>query len=90
MGKMIELVNPEDIEALAHHYLHDFVRSMHTCNHKNPGIADLEYEVHYGRKYLMSYHVINITVLYFHNRSSAEQYMDSAIQGFVIAILCSA
>ncbi len=45
VGKVLEVVDPKHVETFAEYYLHDFVRSRHKCNHKNPAIADMEYKV---------------------------------------------
>ncbi len=42
----MNLVDRDCIDDFAERYLHDFVRSMHKCKHKNPGVADLEYKVY--------------------------------------------
>ena len=45
VGGVLRSVNDEDCEEFFSFYLHDYIRSMHTCTHDDPEHMALEYKV---------------------------------------------
>ena len=48
IGEVLESVDEADCEQFYQYYLHDFVRSVHQCHHKQDKSKNLEYKVHIG------------------------------------------
>ena len=46
VGAILESVNPENYEEFYEYYLHDFLKSVHKCKHRNPEHDDQEYQVY--------------------------------------------
>ena len=51
IGQVLMEVDECDSHCLYECYLHDFVRMVHGCRHKNPTYTDLEYKVAYINLY---------------------------------------
>ena len=49
IGEVLGSVGEADCEEFYQYYLHDFVRSVHRCHHKQEKSENLEYKVHRGR-----------------------------------------
>ena len=45
VGTVLESVDTENYEEFYKFYLHDFVRSVHRCKHRNAEHDDMEYQV---------------------------------------------
>ena len=48
IGEVLGSVGEADCEEFYQYYLHDFVRSVHRCHHKQEKSENLEYKVHRG------------------------------------------
>ena len=51
VGEVLNKVVAEEVEMLFLHYLHDFVRFEHNCNHKDQNSEDKEYQVKSSSKF---------------------------------------
>ena len=45
IGEVLASVDKTGSEPFYQRYLHDFVRSVHKCNHRKPEYAEMEYRV---------------------------------------------
>ena len=59
IGELLGSVDEDDCEEFYQYYLHDFIRSVHRCYHKQQKSKHLEYKVH--RSYWIQGNGINLS-----------------------------
>ena len=55
IGEILVSVDGVECEEFYRNYLHDFIRLVHKCNHKDREYELQEYEVRKGLRYLLHY-----------------------------------